>query len=193
MNAKQSYWIIKARQKLEDGTKGWHWHRYFRASVSSKKVWHDWGGIESRISQSLIRTEFREGNLALCYQVDRREIVGFTRVTSVDKISCTFDLVPSASAYLLKKPLRIKELRATGSNPAGFTTAGRGTVSPLAADELKSIIAAIIAQYPEEEDLLMWFKDFGFRDGSRPDVGHLGNAEFKCENIASTRIELSKS
>jgi len=189
VNAKQSYWIIKAREKLEDGTKGWHWHRYLRAPVSSKKVWRDWGGIESHISQSLIRTEFRKGDLALCYQVDRREILGFTRVASVDGVSCKFDLEPSASAYLLKKPLRIKELRATGSKPKGFTAAGRGTVARLAADELKGIIA----EYPEEEDLPMWFKDSGFRDGSRPDVGHLGNAEFKCENVASTPYQIEKT
>ena len=76
-------WVIKCRLVKADGSRGWHWQRYFAPPVDER--WEDWGGsdwIESTYSQKLLREDVSLGDLAICYQKDDphlgRAILGFT-------------------------------------------------------------------------------------------------------------------
>jgi len=103
--------------------------------------------------------------------------------------------VPRDSAYKLKQPLSIADLRATGCSPTGFTNKeGRGTIALLTKDEFTGIVGAICAVGTEDEDdFLEWLKESGGVDGSRPPVKRQPNAEYPEENKGLTAGELDKA
>jgi len=195
-----AHWIVKSRNRLEDGRPGWEWEEYFGAQLIASNKIYDWGGpdwIKSHKSRAFIRDCFREGGLVVCYQVEQQAIIGFSRLASdgytIEGVYCGFDLVPCDSAYKLKHPLNIANLRATGCNPVGFTVSGQGTIASLTNDEFAGIIAAVCrAGTEDEDDLLKWLKQSGSGDGTRPPIGRLANPEYPEENTAPTAGELDK-
>jgi hypothetical protein len=198
MKSQHNFWVIKCRGVLATGESGWYWHWYLdREAVSRNKIYPEWGGpkwIKSHLSRKLIRERFKRDDIVVCYQMDGREILGFTRLASdgleVDGVHCAFDLAPPSTAYRNQTPLTIEELRATGCRPIAFSRKFRGTILELSPGEMQGICAAIIANNPEEEnDLLAWLKAAGFGDGSRPQITKLGNAQFKLENQKLDNID----
>src|ERR1035441_288127 len=203
MKLSKSFWVVKCREKLVNGDEGWNWSNYLDDNTKSQNnIVRKWGGpdwIKSHLSRKFIRERFRKDDLVLCYQVEGRRILGFTRLASnglkVDGIYSAFDLAPSTTAYVLKQPLSIEQLRATGCNPNAFNKKLRlrGTVLELFDGEMRGVVAAVLAHSPdEEEDFLSWLKAAGFGDGSRPTVKHLGNAEFHEENTALNENKIER-
>ncbi len=163
-------WIIKCREWLSDGSKGWHWKHYFppTSDYDPDEIFDDWGGedwIRSSRSKKYLREEVASGDLAVCYQSDDSEygraIIGFARFVSDGKeeepgsgeYNC-FDLCAPNEAFLLRRPLRIEDLHATGCRPECLGPGTQGTIFPVSSVEFEGIVAAIAKSSPKQETRL---------------------------------------
>lgn len=77
----RSIWMIQA-----DDNAGWNWSEFFDHPAHAQEVGRSWGGpdwIRSAPSAKRIRDEFRDGDVAVCYQAaGAREVVGLVRIAS---------------------------------------------------------------------------------------------------------------
>jgi hypothetical protein len=162
-------WTVKANLHPDNDDRGWHWNGYFFEGHSGKR----WGGpdwIRSNASIRHIREHVRKDDLVVCYQTDDREIIGLTQMASnggVSPSSGKFDLldfVGCRRAFVIKPPLRIKDLRKLGCHPECFENGTQGTVFPVYQHEFCGIIAAMIQLSPDQEKpLLRWLRNAGWR------------------------------
>ena len=197
-----SFWVIKCSRKLKNGEDGYDWREYLNQDAKTRhKIEKEWGGpdwIKSYVSLKFIREEFRENDLVVCYQAEGREILGFSRLASggliMDGVCSAFNLIPSANAFVLNKPISVEQLREKHCAPKAFTRAGMGAVNKLASNEMRGIVAAVITQYPgEEKGLLSWLKSAGFWGGNRPNVNHSGNPQLSPENAQWNHDQIEKA
>ena len=159
-------WVQKSRLMLKGGRRGWHCNAYLDGVNSDTSERFPSGGrnsTKSPQSMAYIR-QIRAGDLVLLYQVDDESIHAISQADSsgmeADKGSRQFNmfyLKPAATAFRLKHPLTLTELRASGCDPKCFGPGMTGRIFPLTTDELVGIIKAIALVNPDQsEELSVW-------------------------------------
>ena len=152
------FWVVKCREKLAYGGKGWHWRKYLGDSKAGAGRDFAFGGsrwIRSPASLKHIAEDVREGDIALCYQTDEKAILGITRMASDGEAEeegsgtfNVFNLIPARKAVRLDPPILISELRAGGCDPGCFGPGTQGTIFPLTRDEWTDFLKVLLRLRP---------------------------------------------
>jgi hypothetical protein len=124
-------WVFKINTK-----RGWEFDRYFRSRARGLYKLGDEGWIRSASSLRYLREEVKRGDLFLCYEVDRKKVVGVARAAANGRdagMGSLLDFCPPREAVRLKNPLlRHPDL----DHILAFTPhRGRGTVQKIDRDE----------------------------------------------------------
>jgi hypothetical protein len=69
-------WVFKVNTK-----RGWEFDEYFRSRTRGVYELGDEGWIKSASSLRYLREEVKCGDIFLCYEVDRKRVVGLARAT----------------------------------------------------------------------------------------------------------------
>ncbi len=143
-------WVFKVNTR-----RGWEFKQYFASRRRRPFPIGDRGWIRSARSLRLIRNEVKRGDLFLCYEADRRLMVGVTRAASDGRDTGTGPLLyfcPPHQALLLEHPLtRHPDL----DHVLAFTPQrGRGTVGEIARDELARIRRIALRMNPQQNAAL---------------------------------------
>lgn len=136
---KPAGWVYKVNSRVSE----WHFDHYF--AYRGKKPYPMGGTAWIRSPQSWANLRrVRKGDLFLCYQTDERKIYGFTYAASDG-----YEDVPGSGRFnrvdfaprgqRLREPLNVGKHRQLFSHVRAFTVPSRGTIHPLAADELRAI------------------------------------------------------
>ena len=128
-------WVFKVNTR-----RGWEFRQYFHSRRRRPFPIGHRGWIRSARSLRLIREEVKRGDLFLCYEADRRRLVGLARAASDGQDGDLGPLLffcPAREAVLLHHPL---ERHPDLDQVLAFTPQrGRGTVGEIAPDELARI------------------------------------------------------
>jgi len=124
-------WVFKINTK-----RGWEFDQYFRSRTRGSYELGDEGWIRSASSLRYIREEVKRGDVFLCYEVDRKWVVGVARAASGGRdtgMGSLLDFCPPREAVRLKNPLtRHPDL----DHILAFSPhRGRGTVQKIDRDE----------------------------------------------------------
>jgi hypothetical protein len=156
-------WVYKVNSKRPGRFTGWHFDQYFRYRGRQP---FDMGGrdwIRSPLSWQCLR-RVRRGDLFICYQSDERKIYGLAGAASPGYESLPgsglFDSVDFAPPKLrgglrLANPVDVRgplfrHIRA-------FTVPSRGTIHPVAADELRALLGELVAANPAQKNQILSF------------------------------------
>ena len=124
-------WVFKINTK-----RGWKFDQYFRSRARGPYEMGDEGWIKSARSLRYLREEVKRGDIFLCYEVDRKEIVGVSRAASDGRdpgLGSLVEFCPPARAVRFRNPLR---RRPDLDHILAFTPLrGRGTVQKIDRDE----------------------------------------------------------
>lgn len=164
-------WVYKVNSKRPGQFSGWHFDQYFRSR--GRQPYHMGGRewIRSPMSWARLR-RVRRGDLFVCYQADERKIYGLARAASAGyeslpglsrakpRGSGVFD-----SVYFAPRPLRLANpvdvrdprTRTLFRHIRAFTVPSRGTIHALAADELRVLLAQLVAFNPTQRRALLAF------------------------------------
>lgn len=162
-------WVQKSRLVLKGGHRGWHCNAYLDGIKSSPSERFPSGGrnsTKSPQSMAYIR-QIQPGDLVVLYQVDDESIHAISQADScgmeADKGSRQYNLFylkPAVTAFRLKHPLTLTELRATGCDPKCFGPGTNGRIFPLTTEEIVGIIKAIPVVSPDQsEELSKWLQE----------------------------------
>jgi hypothetical protein len=124
-------WVFKINTK-----RGWEFDQYFRSRAQCIVEMGDEGWIRSASSLRYLREEVQRGDLFLCYEVDRKRLVGVARAASDGRdvgLGSLIDFCPPHQAVRFQNPLvRRPDL----DHILAFTPQrGRGTVQKVDRDE----------------------------------------------------------
>ncbi len=146
-------WVFKINTK-----RGWEFDQYFRSRARGPVAMGDEGWIRSASSLRYLREEVKKGDLFLCYEADRKEMVGVARAASdgrggdlMRKVSL-IDFCPPREAVRLRNPLaRHPDL----DHILAFTPhRGRGTVQPIERDEFVRLRRIMLRKNPGQVEAL---------------------------------------
>lgn len=146
-------WVFKINTK-----RGWEFDQYFRSRARGPVAMGDEGWIRSASSLRYLREEVKKGDLFLCYEADRKEMVGVARAASdgrggdlMRKVSL-IDFCPPREAVFLRNPLaRHPDL----DHILAFTPhRGRGTVQPIDRDEFVRLRRIMLRKNPGQVEAL---------------------------------------
>jgi hypothetical protein len=146
-------WVFKINTK-----RGWKFDQYFRSRARGPVAMGDEGWIRSASSLRYLREEVKKGDLFLCYETDRKEMVGVARAASdgrggdlMRKVSL-IDFSPPREAVRLRNPLaRHPDL----DHILAFTPhRGRGTVQPIDRDEFVRLRRIMLRKNPGQGEAL---------------------------------------
>ena len=143
-------WVFKINTK-----RGWEFDQYFRSRARGNCPMGDEGWIRSASSLRYLREEVKRGDLFLCYEVDRKQVVGVARAASDGRdtgLGSLIDFCPPHEAVRLKNPL----LRKPDLNHIlAFSPArGRGTVQRIDADEFRRLRRIMLRKNPSQAEKL---------------------------------------
>ena len=153
-------WVYKVNSRRPGPLTGWHFDTFFRYRGPKPYEMGGEGWIRSPMSWAHLQ-KVRPGDLFVCYQSDERRIYGLAR--AADRAyedrpgSGRFNSIDLAPRGLrLRRPLWVAapEHRAVFAHVRAFTVPSRGTIHPLAADELRYLLRAITALNPEQRDAI---------------------------------------
>jgi hypothetical protein len=143
-------WVFKVNTK-----RGWEFDEYFRARTRSVYELGDEGWIKSASSLHYLREEVKRGDIFLCYEVDRKRVVGVARAASDGRdagLGSLLDFCPPSQAVRLKNPLARKP---DLDHILAFSPQrGRGTVQKIEADEFARLKRIILRKNPEQAEAL---------------------------------------
>lgn len=132
-------WVFKVNTK-----RGWEFDEYFRSRRRGVYELGDEGWIRSASSLRYLREDVKRGDLFLCYEVDRKLVVGLARAASDGRdvgMGSLVDFIPPRQAVRFEHPLT---RRPDLDHILAFSPQrGRGTVQRIEPDEftrLKRII-----------------------------------------------------
>ncbi len=139
-------WVFKVNTK-----RGWEFDEYFRARTRGNYEMGDEGWIRSASSLRYLREEVKRGDLFLCYETDRKQVVGVARAASDGRdvgLGSLVDFCPPRQAVRLKHPLLRKP-------DLDFILAfsphrGRGTVQKIDRDEFRRLRSIMLRKNPEQ-------------------------------------------
>jgi hypothetical protein len=139
-----NYWVFKVNTK-----RGWEFDDYFRSRTRGVYELGDEGWIRSASSLRYLREEVKRGDLFLCYEVDRKRMVGVARAASDGRdvgMGSLVDFCPPREAVRFEKPLlRRPDL----DHVLAFTPQrGRGTVQKIDADEFTRLRRIMLRKNP---------------------------------------------
>lgn len=143
-------WVFKINTKL-----GWEFDRYFRSRRRGAYEMADERWIRSASSLRYLRDEVKRGDLFLCYETDRKRVLGVARAASDGRdrgCGSLIDFCAPQEAVRLKNPLaRHPDL----DHIWAFTPhRGRGTVQPVDRDEFARIRRIILRKNPGQAEAL---------------------------------------
>jgi hypothetical protein len=143
-------WVFKINTK-----RGWEFDQYYCSRARGVFPLGDEGWIRSASSLRYLREEVKQGDLFLCYEVDRKEVVGVARAASDGRdtgMGSLIDFCPPRQAVRLENPLKRKP---DLDHILAFSPRrGRGTVQPIDPDEFRRLRSIILRKNPGQEDAL---------------------------------------
>ena len=147
---KPRVWVFKVNTK-----RGWEFDEYFRSRTRGVYELGDEGWIRSASSLCYLRVEVKKGDLFLCYETDRKQVVGLARAASDGRdvgMDSLLDFCPPREAVRLKNPLiRCPDL----DHILAFTShRGRGTVQKIDRDEFARLRRIILRKNPQQAEAL---------------------------------------
>jgi hypothetical protein len=149
-------WVFKINTR-----RGWEFDQYFRWRGRGAYEMGDEGWIRSARSLRYLREEVKRGDLFLCYEADRRRLVGVARAASGGRdrgMGSLVDFVPPRQAVRLQNPLT---RRPDLDHILAFTPQrGRGTVQKIDADEFALLRRILLRKNPAQAAALgrLWGK-----------------------------------
>jgi len=143
-------WVFKINTK-----RGWKFDQYFRSRARGSYELGDEGWIRSASSLRHIREEVKRGDIFLCYEVDRKWVVGVARAAAKGRdtgLGSLLDFCPPRQAVRLKNPLlRRPDL----DHILAFSPhRGRGTVQKIERDEFARLRRIMLRKNPEQAEAL---------------------------------------
>jgi hypothetical protein len=143
-------WVFKINTK-----RGWEFDQYFRSRALGTYALGDEGWIRSASSLRYIREEVKAGDVFLCYEVDRKRVVGVALAAADGRdtgLGSLLDFCPPRQAVRLKNPLaRHPDL----DHILAFSPQrGRGTVQKIERDELARLRRILLSKNPEQAGAL---------------------------------------
>jgi hypothetical protein len=143
-------WVYKVNTR-----RGWEFTEYFRSRSRGPYEMGDEAWIRSASSRRYLRDEVKRGDLFLCYEVDRKLLVGVARAASDGRDIGSGELIdfcPPREAVHLENPLKRKP---DLEHILAFTPhRGRGTVQKIDADEFRRLRRIILGKNPSQEKAL---------------------------------------
>jgi len=143
-------WVFKINAK-----RGWEFDNYFRSRTRGVYAMGDEGWIRSAASLRHLREEVKRGDLFLCYEVDRKQVVGIARAASDGRdigLNSLIDFCPPSQAVRLENPLTRKP---DLDHILAFSPQrGRGTVQRIDADEFRRLRRIITKKNPKQSEAL---------------------------------------
>ena len=143
-------WVFKINTK-----RGWKFNEYFRSRTRGVYPMGDEGWIRSASSLRHLREEVKRGDLFLCYEVDRKQVVGVARAASDGRdvgLGSLVDFCPPREAVRLEYPLTRKP---DLDHILAFSPQrGRGTVQKIDADEFRRLRRIMFAKNPGQAEAL---------------------------------------
>jgi hypothetical protein len=139
-------WVFKINTK-----RGWEFDQYFRSRVRGNYDMGDEGWIRSARSLRYLRQEVKRGDLFLCYEVDRKRLVGVARAASDGRDVGMGSLVdfcpPRLSVRFQNRLVRRPDL----DHILAFTPQrGRGTVQKIDRDEFALLRRIMLRKNPRQ-------------------------------------------
>ena len=143
-------WVFKINTK-----RGWEFDHYFLSRVRGIYPMGDENWIRSASSLRYLREEVRRGDVFLCYEVDRKQVVGIARAASDGRDAgqgSLIDFCPPREAVRLENPLlRKPDL----DHILAFSPSrGRGTVQKIEADEFRRLRRIMLKKNPYQQEVL---------------------------------------
>ena len=143
-------WVFKINTR-----RGWEFDQYFRSRTRRPYPLGDEGWIRSASSLRFLRREVKRGDLFLCYEVDRKQMVGVARAASDGRDRgqrSLVDFCPPEDAVRFQNPLlRHPDLdHILASTPHR----GRGTVQRIDADEFGGLRRIMLRKNPQQAQAL---------------------------------------
>jgi hypothetical protein len=143
-------WVFKINTK-----RGWEFDEYFRSRARGAYPLGDEGWIRSASSLRFLREEVKRGDLFLCYEVDRKQVVGVACAASDGRDrgqGSLIDFCPARQAVRLASPLvRKPDL----DHILAFSPhRGRGTVQKIEVDEFRRLRHLILRKNPAQREAL---------------------------------------
>jgi hypothetical protein len=143
-NQSMRTWVFKINTK-----RGWEFDRYFRSRARGPYEMADGNWIRSASSLRYLREEVKRGDLFLCYETDRRQLLGVALAASDGRdigMGSLIDFCPPRRAVRLENPLQRKpDLEYI----LAFTPKrGRGTVQKIDQDEFARLRRLILRKNP---------------------------------------------
>jgi hypothetical protein len=143
-------WVFKVNTK-----RGWEFDEYFRSRARGIYEMGDEGWIRSASSLRYLREEVKRGDLFLCYEVDRKQVVGVARAASDGRDvgrGSLIDFCAPRNAVRLKNPLtRHPDL----DHILAFSPhRGRGTVQKIDLDEFARLRRIMLRKNPAQAQAL---------------------------------------
>ena len=143
-------WVFKINTK-----RGWEFDAYFHSRRRGVFPLGDEGWIRSASSLRYIREEVKRGDLFLCYEVHRKQVVGIARAASNGRDTgqgSLIDFCPSCQAVRLENPLTRKP---DLDHILAFSPQrGRGTIQRIDADEFCRLRRIIFRKNPHQIEAL---------------------------------------
>jgi hypothetical protein len=143
-------WVFKINTR-----RGWRFDEYFCSRTRGVYPLGDAGWIRSAGSLRYLREEVKRGDLFLCYEVDRKQVVGLARAASDGRdrgMGSLIDFCPPHQAVRLENPLtRQPDL----DHILAFSPQrGRGTVQRIDADEFRRLRRILLRKNPRQSTSL---------------------------------------
>jgi hypothetical protein len=143
-------WVFKINTK-----RGWEFDEYFRSRARGHYEMGDEGWIRSASSLRYLRNDVKRGDLFLCYEVDRKQVVGVARAASDGRdigMGSLVDFCSPREAVRLKNPLTRKP---DLDHILAFSPRrGRGTVQKIDRDEFARLKRIILRKNPGQAEKL---------------------------------------
>jgi hypothetical protein len=148
--AQSKVWVFKVNTK-----RGWEFDEYFRSRTRGVYELGDEGWIRSASSLRYLREEVKRGDLFLCYEVDRKQVVGLARAASDGRdvgMGSLLDFCPPCIAVRFQNPLT---RRPDLDHILAFSPhRGRGTVQRIDSDEFSRLKRIILRKNPEQAEAI---------------------------------------
>ncbi len=143
-------WVFKINTR-----RGWEFDEYFRARSRGAYEMGNEGWIRSASSLRHLREEVKKDDLFLCYEVDRKRIVGVARAASDGRdvgMKSLIDFCSPRDAVRFDNPLMRKP---DLDHILAFTPhRGRGTVQKIDLDEFDRLRRLMLRKNPQQAKAL---------------------------------------
>jgi len=145
------YWVFKINTK-----RGWEFDQYFRARSRGPYPMGDEGWIRSASSLRYLREEVKRGDLFLCYETDRKRVVGVARAASNGRDTGMGSLVDFCSPLEAVRFANPLVRRPDLDHILAFSPQrGRGTVQKIDRDEFARLRRIILRKNIDQSNRLV--------------------------------------